>query len=53
MEYIYMYIYIYIYISVDTIFQIDRYVISVSQMTSEMFHVSVLSSFMTYHWVCN
>jgi len=32
---------------------VDRYVISVSQMTTDMFHFPVLSSFVTYHRVCN
>jgi hypothetical protein len=36
---------------------VDRYGISVSQMTTDMFHLSlhfpVLSSFITYHQVCN
>ena len=36
---------------------VDRYGISVSQMTADMFHLRkhspVLSSFMTYHPVCN
>ena len=32
---------------------VDRYRIAVSQMTTDMFHFLVLSSFMTYHRVCN
>jgi cell fate regulator YaaT (PSP1 superfamily) len=37
---------------------VDRYGTSVSHLTMDMFHLSfnhfpVLSSFMTYHWVCN
>jgi hypothetical protein len=32
---------------------VDRYAISVSLMTTDMFHLPVLSSFMTYHRVCN
>ena len=32
---------------------VDRCGISVSQMTTDMFHLSVFSSFMTYHRVCN
>ena len=31
---------------------VDRYGIFVSQMTTDMFHMPVLSSFMTYHQVC-
>ena len=32
---------------------VDRYGISVSQMTTDMFHFPVLSSFMTSHRICN
>ena len=32
---------------------VDRYGISVSQMTKYMFHFKVISSFMTYHRLCN
>jgi hypothetical protein len=31
---------------------VDHYGISLSQMTTDMFHLSVLSSFMTFHRVC-
>jgi hypothetical protein len=31
----------------------DRYGLSVSQITTDIFHFPVLSSFMTYHRVCN
>ena len=32
---------------------VNCYRITMSQMTSDMFHFTVLTSFMTYHWVCN
>ena len=40
-------------IYISQLIRYSRLTVSVSQMTTEMFHLSVISSFMTCHRVCN